>query len=47
MVLETIGIKLHVLGTGHTAVIDGYNTCFILDNNGEKRLVDASGGQQV
>lgn len=40
-------MKLYVLGTGHAGVVDGYNTCFILENNGEKLLVDAGGGKQV
>ena len=40
-------MKLYVLGTGHATVIDGYNTCFALENNGEHILVDAGGGKQV
>lgn len=40
-------MKLYVLGTGHATVIDGYNTCFILENNGEQILVDAGGGKQI
>lgn len=39
--------KLIILGTGHGSVINLYNTCFLLDNNGENLLVDTGGSIQV
>ena len=40
-------MKLYVLGTGRGDSIDAYNTCFVLENNGEQLLVDAGGGNQI
>ena len=39
--------KIIMLGTGHGAVMELYNTCFLLDNNGEKLLVDTGGSIQI
>lgn len=33
-----------MLGTGHAAVTECYNTCFVLEENGEYFLVDGGGG---
>lgn len=39
--------KIIMLGTGHGAVMDLYNTCFLLDNDGENLLVDTGGSIQI
>ncbi len=39
--------KITMLGTGHAMVTECYNTCFIIDNCGEKILVDAGGGNGI
>ena len=39
--------KIVMLGTGHGSVMDLYNTCFLLDNNGENLLVDTGGSIQI
>ncbi len=39
--------KITMLGTGHAMVTECYNTCFIIDNHGEKLLVDAGGGNGI
>ena len=36
-----------MLGTGNALVTECYNTCFIIDNNGETMLVDAGGGNTI
>lgn len=40
-------MKLVMLGTGNGGDPKCYNTCFVVDNNGEKFLVDGGGGNQV
>ena len=40
-------MKIYVLGTGHAGVLKNYNTCFIIENNGQKMLVDAGGGNGI
>ena len=40
-------MKLTMLGTGNALVTECYNTCFIIDNNGETMLVDAGGGNTI
>lgn len=40
-------MKLTLLGTGNAAVTKCYNTCFVLEENGEHFLVDAGGGNTV
>ncbi len=40
-------MKLHVLGTGHATVIKNYNTCFLIENNGQYFLVDGGGGNRI
>ena len=39
--------KIIMLGTGHGSVMNIYNTCFLLENNGENLLVDTGGGIQI
>lgn len=39
--------KLIMLGTGHGFVWNLYNTCFILENNGQKLLVDTGGSIDI
>ena len=36
-----------MLGTGHATVTRCYNTCFLIDNDGKKLLVDAGGGNGI
>lgn len=36
-----------MLGTGHGSVTKIYNTCFLLENDGETLLVDTGGGIQI
>ena len=40
-------MELTILGTGHATVTKCYNTCFILNNEGEYLLVDAGGGNGI
>lgn len=40
-------MKLTMLGTGNAAVTKCYNTCFVLENNGDYFMVDAGGGNTV
>ena len=40
-------MKITMLGTGNALVTECYNTCFVMEDNGEKLLVDAGGGNQV
>ncbi len=37
-------MKLTMLGTGHAVVTECYNTCFVLEDNGQCFLVDGGGG---
>ena len=37
-------MKITMLGTGHAGVTECYNTCFVLEDHGEKMLVDGGGG---
>ena len=39
--------KIIMLGTGHGLVWNLYNTCFLLENNGENLLVDTGGGTEI
>lgn len=39
--------RLIMLGTGHATVTRCYNTCFLIDNDGQKLLVDAGGGNGI
>ena len=39
--------KIIMLGTGHGFVWNLYNTCFLLENNGENLLVDTGGGVEI
>ena len=39
--------KIVMLGTGHGSVMKLYNTCFVLDNDGKKLLVDTGGSIQI
>ena len=40
-------MKLTMLGTGNALVTECYNTCFILDDDGQLLLVDGGGGNGV
>lgn len=40
-------MKLTLLGTGNALVTKCYNTCFVLEDQGQYFLVDAGGGNQV
>ena len=40
-------MKLTLLGTGNAAVTDCYNTCFLLEEDGDYLLVDGGGGNQL
>ena len=40
-------MKLHILGTGHAMAFNNYNTCYVIEENGEYMLVDAGGGNRV
>lgn len=40
-------MKLTMLGTGNALVTECYNTCFILDDNGQYFMVDGGGGNAV
>ena len=39
--------KIIMLGTGHGFVWNLFNTCFVLENNGENLLVDTGGGIEI
>lgn len=39
--------KIIMLGTGNAAVTKCYNTCFLLEHEGKKLLVDAGGGNGI
>ena len=40
-------MKLTMLGTGNALVTECYNTCFILEDNGQLFMVDGGGGNTV
>lgn len=40
-------MKLTILGTGNAAVLECYNTCFVLSDKEEYFLVDAGGGNRI
>ena len=40
-------MKITILGTGHGAALEFYNTCFTIDNNHEYFLIDAGGGNGI
>lgn len=40
-------IKLTMLGTGNALVTECYNTCFLIDDNGELFMTDGGGGNAV
>ena len=40
-------MKITILGTGHSAALECYNTCFTIDNNHEYFLIDAGGGNGI
>lgn len=39
--------KIIMLGTGHGSVMNSYNTCFLLEFNGQNLLVDTGGSIQI
>ncbi len=40
-------MKLTLLGTGNAMVSDCYNTCFVLEENGQYFMCDGGGGNQI
>lgn len=40
-------MKVVMLGTGNAMVTDCYNTCFVIEENGQKFLVDGGGGNGI
>ena len=40
-------MKLTMLGTGNALVTECYNTCFIIDDNGQYFMVDGGGGSAI
>ena len=40
-------MKITFLGTGNAVVTECYNTCFVIENNGEYLLVDGGGGNTI
>ena len=40
-------MKLTMLGTGNALVTECYNTCFMLDDNGQLFLTDGGGGNNI
>ena len=40
-------MKLTMLGTGNAQAVECYNTCFIMENEGELLLVDGGGGNGI
>ena len=40
-------MKLTMLGTGNALVTECYNTCFVLEDNDQKLLVDGGGGSAI
>ena len=39
--------RIIMLGTGHSSVMNSYNTCFLIQNNNENLLVDTGGSIQI
>ena len=39
--------RIVMLGTGHATVTKCYNTCFLIENEGDTLLVDAGGGNGI
>ena len=39
--------KIHVLGTGNAMVTQCYNTCYVLEADGQYLLVDCGGGNGI
>ena len=40
-------MKLTMLGTGNALVTECYNTCFVLDDSGQRLMVDGGGGSGI
>lgn len=40
-------MKLTMLGTGNAGVVDCYNTCFVIEDEGRYLLVDGGGGNRI
>ena len=40
-------MKLTMLGTGNAVVTECYNTCFVLEDDGQYLMVDGCGGSGV
>ncbi len=40
-------MKLTMLGTGNALVTECYNTCFLIDDNGELLMIDGGGGNTI
>ena len=40
-------MRITMLGTGNAAVTECYNTCFVLEDEGRRLLVDGGGGQGI
>ena len=40
-------MKLTMLGTGNALVAECDNTCFVLDDDGQRLLVDSGGGSAI
>jgi len=40
-------MKLTMLGTGNALVTECYNTCFVLDDDGQCLMVDGRGGSAI
>ena len=44
---KRIDMKLTMLGTGNALVTECYNTCFMMEDNGELFMVDGGGGNTI
>ena len=40
-------MKLTMLGTGNALVTECYNTCFLIEDNGQVFMVDGGGGNTI
>lgn len=40
-------MKLTMLGTGNALVTECYNTCFVIEDNGQYFMVDGGGGSAI
>lgn len=40
-------MKITMLGTGNALVTECYNTCFVLEDEGEYFMIDGGGGNEV